>query len=655
MSTKLLDGIDVTSGTFGRRVSEAGILALITALNVWVVGTAVFGRYFPPNDAKHWLVRARYFAGWPMPSSELVGQFATHPVAIVSLSILLALVGSAVVAAKLWAVLAFLWTTLAVYVTGRELFSPRVALVAFAFVSLGQHLYFDLLSFGGIPQLISVGFATLCVGALVRARRTGLPSDRVVFGALLLLGYLAHPPSSPVYVAAIGLGAVCLAVSSRRLDVVVDTVVDALVPSLLFAAYVASQWRIFSLYTSTTGGHDFGDLLIKLGRSELFWTLFVGVLVASPLLLYALRRDAVRAGLYVPTVERSPTAAGRADRTDSSGNRVDGTDDDGRGGHVGYDGGDVAATRRERLLSLFGGERPRQHFDADDLAALVFGWLLGLLFFAWVVSSIPGVSTELARLSFFIAAPLGIALALYLCLIGWLMARFLSGRRVGVTVSGETLERLLVVLVALAVIVPGFAWSTYYYDNSRNYYAIKNTDSVRSVVDWVDGQQPFGGTVAAPFYVATWVEGLTGQDALTSTPAGGSYRPSEKRESVAFEKLETLRWEGDTPQNVAAAKAVLREYDVRYVVVPNNWRQTRFESLGQVVFTTEKLVVVEVDPSIRNAAGGSASSRVAGEDSGSNVADSGDRYLVASGRDTAVDENAIRERATVAERATRVG
>jgi hypothetical protein len=543
MSTNFLGERGLWPRVVDGRVGEALFVGVITALNLWVVTMGVFGRWFPPNDTKHWLVRARYFAGWPIPASESVGQFATHPVAIMSLSVLLLLLGSAVLAAKVWAITAFLWTTLTVYVTARELFSAQVAVLAFALVSLGQYLFFDLLSFGGIPQLISVGFSILCVGALVRARRTGRRADRVVFATLLLLGLLAHPPSAPVYPAALGGAAIGLALARSRPRIAIDTVVDAAVPSALFLGYLWSQWHIFSLYVSTVGGHDFGDLLQKLGRDPVLQVMGLGLLILAPFVAYVLTDTE-------PVDEMFDSVVSSAHKTGVTGAGV---------------------------------------------TAVVLGWLLGLLAMAALVSALPGVSTELARVAFYLAGPIAIGTAVTIAVVAWVAGRLVTGDE-----SSVAVRRAVTIVLALAVLVPGFYWSSGYYEDARSYYEIKNGDSVRDVVGWVDQQRPFGGTVAGPFYVVSWMEGLTGQDGLTSTPAGGSYRPDERRESAAFQRLEELRWQGATPENVAAAKTVIREYDVRYIVVPNNWRQTRFDSLGTVVFTTDDLVVVEVNPVIRN-------------------------------------------------------
>ena len=548
MSTNFLGERGLSPRVVDGRVGEAFFVTVITALNLWVVTMGVFGRWFPPNDTKHWLVRARYFAGWPLPASESVGQFATHPVAIMSLSVLLLLLGSAVLAAKVWAITAFLWTTLTVYVTARELFSARVAVLAFALVSLGQYLFFDLLSFGGIPQLISVGFSILCVGAFVRARRTRRRADRVVFATLLFLGLLAHPPSAPVYPAALGGASIGFAVARLRPRIAIDTVVDAAIPSALFLGYLWSQWHIFSLYISTVGGHDFGDLLQKLGRDPVLQAMGLGLLVLATFVVYVLT-DTESVDEMYDSVVSSPHETG----VTSAGS------------------------------------------TGAGVTAVILGWLLGLLAMAAIASSLPGVSTELARVAFYLAAPIAIGTAVTIVVVAGIAGRLVTGDE-----SSVAVRRAVTIALALAVLVPGFYWSSGYYEDARSYYEIKNGDSVRDVVSWVDQQQPFGGTVAGPFYVVSWMEGLTGQDGLTSTPAGGSYRPDERRESAAFQRLEKLRWQGATPENVAAAKTVIREYDVRYIVVPNNWRQTRFDSLGTVVFTTDDLVVVEVDPMIRN-------------------------------------------------------
>ncbi|SFL59720.1 hypothetical protein SAMN04487950_4309 [Halogranum rubrum] len=550
MNTSLFGERGLSLTVVDGRLGEILLVVAIAAVSVSIVTTRVFSRWLPPNDAKHWLLRARYFAGWAVPASEGAGQFATHPVAIMSLALLLLLLGSAVLAAKVWAITAFLWTTLAVFVTARELFSPRVAVLAFAFVSLGQSLFFDLLSFGGIPQLISVGFLTLCVGALVRARRTGYRADRIVFALLLLLGLLAHPPSSPVYPATLGAVAVGLAVVSSQRRPVVETVVDAAIPSLLFLGYLASQWNIFSLYTSTVGGHDFGVLLYKLSRDPVLEVMGLALLAFFPLVVYVLFLQGTVDGVFDPLDQY---------RNDTS----------------------------PRAFELTGGA----------VGVVVLGWLLGPLTMAAVVSSLPNVSTELARVSFFLAPPIAIGTAVTVGVAAWTVSRFVGGNE-----SNDRARRIVAVVLALVVLVPGAYWSSGYYESAQDYYSVKNDDSLRSVVGWLDQQQPFSGTVAGPFYVVSWTKALTGQSGLTATPAGGSYRPDERRESAAFQTLEDLRWEGATPANLDAARDVIRAYDVRYIVVPNNWRQTRFDSLGTVVYTTDDLVVIEVDPTIRNTA-----------------------------------------------------
>lgn len=538
-------GLEGTTADYSREA----LLVAVTAVNLAVAWSGVFGRWFPPNDTKHWIVRARFYAGWQMPASESVGQFATHPVAIASLALLLVIVGSAVLAAKLWTVLVYVWATTAVYVTARELFSGRVALLAFATVGLGQYLYLDLLSFGGVPQLVAVGFLTLCVGALVRARRTGAAADRLAYAALLTLGLFAHPPSSPVFVATLGAVSVAVGVATREVRAVVDTVVDSLVPSLVFAVYLAAQWRVFSLYVSATDGHGIATLVQMATRSPPLGAAAVGVAASLPLVVHVVGANPDVASAFAPT---------------------------------------PASERRPRRL----GASPR--LDAHASALIVAGWLLAPLSVAVAVGALPGVETELARVAYFLVAPFVTAFALYVCVVAWVGAGVL-GRVVRNPDLRGAVWPALTVAVALLVLLPGFAWSTGYYADARVYYGVKNPDSTRAVVGWVDENGPVDGQVAAPFYVAPWIEALAGESALTATPASGSYRPDEARESDAYQRLEHLRWNGDTPHNVRAARRTIREYDVRYVVLPNNWRKTRFDPLGHQVYATDRLVVYAVD------------------------------------------------------------
>lgn len=526
---------------FGRTATAAdyrtvAVLALVTLCNGWLVGSRLFASTFPPNDSKHWLLRARYYAGMQMPASELPGQFATHPVSIILLAAVLLVVGVPILAAKLWTLGAYLGATAAVYVTAQELFSRRVALAAYVAVSFGQYLYLDLISWGGIPNLIAVGFVTLAVGALARARRTEARRDRVALGVLVGLGLFAHPPSSPVLVAVLGCAGVGLAVATRDRGILTRTLVDVALPSVVFLAYVASLWDIFVTYTESTGGHTIAVIWQMLLRNPPMFLAFVVALAGLPILFLRSSED-----------------------------------------EHGYVSGSTA-TRRLRPAAVGG---------------LSLGWLVGPLALAGLVTVLPSVRTELARVTYYLAAPMVVVFAVYV----ETLARAFVQRTVDtdweLRLPGLSPTEAAVVVLVVVVVTPAFFVSLSFYDGAQSYYAVENEQSVSAVVQWVDAQQPFDGRVAGPFYVVPWVKALTGQDGLTPTPASGSYRPEEAAEREAFRALEAVRTEGATPETLAAAQTVIDTYDVRYLIAPNNWRASRYGSLGARVYETEALVVVD--------------------------------------------------------------
>ncbi|SEP30558.1 hypothetical protein SAMN04487948_1407 [Halogranum amylolyticum] len=529
-----LFGRTATSGDY-RTIAA---LAAVTLLNAVLVGSRLFASTFPPNDSKHWLLRARYYAGLQMPASELPGQFATHPVSILLLALVLVVVGAPILAAKLWTLGAYLGATAAVYVTARELFSRRVALASYVAVSFGQYLYFDLISWGGIPNLVAVGLLTLAVGALARARRTEARRDRVAFGVVVALGLFAHPPSSPVFVATLGCAGLGLAVATRDRGVLTRTFADVAIPSTVFLLYVASLWDIFVTYTESTGGHSIAVIWQMLLRNPPMFLAFAVAVAGLPVLF-------LRA-----TLEDEATRP-----TDES-----------------------PAMRRLGPLAVGG---------------LSFGWFVGGIVLAGVVTVLPSVRTELARITYYLAAPMVVVFAVYVDTLARLFVQRTAGTEWELRLPGVSSTGAAVAVLLCLVVTPAFAASLSFYDDARSYYAIDDQESVSEVVRWVDGQQPFEGRVAGPFAVVPWVKALTGQDGLTPTPASGSYRPEEAAEREAFLALERVRTEGATPENLAAAEAVVDEYDVRYLVAPNNWRASRYGSLGARVYETEALVVVD--------------------------------------------------------------
>lgn len=531
---------------FGRTVTPSdyrtlALLTLVTLGNVWVVGTRLLASTFPPNDSKHWLLRARYYAGMQMPASELSGQFATHPVSILLLALVLLVVGAPIIAAKLWTLGAYLGATMAVYFTAQELFSRRIALAAYIAVSFGQYLYLDLLSWGGIPNLIAAGFLTLAIGTFARARRTETLRDRAVFGTMVGLGLFAHPPSSPVLVAALGCAGLGLAIVTRDRGVLTRTLLDVAVPSGLFLLYLASFWNIFVTYTDSTGGHGIAVIWRMLQRNPPMFLAFAVALAGLPLLFL------------------HPTTA--ADRPP-----VD----------------EQAATRR---------------LGSSAVGGLTLGWLVGPVALAGFVSALPTVQTELARVTYYLVAPMVIIFAIYIDTLAHAFVYQTAETEWELRLPGLSSTSAAVAVLLLVVVTPAFFVSMTFYDNALSYYAVDNQQSVLDVVRWVDDQQPFEGRVAGPFYVVPWVKALTGQDGLTPTPPSGSYRPSETAEREAFLALEAVRTDGDTPENLAAAREVIDEYDVRYLIAPNNWRASRYGTLGARVYETEALVVVDFDAS----------------------------------------------------------
>jgi hypothetical protein len=528
-----LFGRTATSGDY----RTLAVLTLVTLGNVWLVGSRLLASTFPPNDSKHWLLRARYYAGMQMPASELSGQFATHPFSILLLALVLVVVGAPIVAAKLWTLGAYLGATAAVYVTAQELFSRRVALVAYVAVSFGQYLYLDLVTWGGIPNLIAVGLLTLAVGALARARRTETRRDRIAFGVLVGLGLFAHPPSSPVLVATLGCAGVGLAVATRDRGVLTRTFADVVLPSGLFLLYVASLWDIFVTYTESTGGHSIAVIWQMLLRNPPMFLAFVVALAGLPILFV-----------------RSPIA-------------------DEHGVHEA-----PTATRRLGPVAV---------------GALSLGWLVGPVALAGLVTVLPSVRTELARVTYYLAAPMVVLFAVYIEALADAFTQRTVATDWELRLPGLSSTGAAVIVLVLVVVTPAFLVSLSFYDGAQSYYAVKNEQSVLEVVRWVDDQQPFEGRVAGPFYLVPWVKALTGQDGLTPTPASGSYRPSETAEREAFLALERVRTEGATPENLADARTVVEEYDVRYLVAPNNWRASRYGSLGARVYETEALVVID--------------------------------------------------------------
>ncbi|EJN57158.1 glycosyltransferase family protein [Halogranum rubrum] len=511
------------------------VLSLVTLLNCWIVGSRLLASTFPPNDSKHWLLRARYYAGLPMPTSELPGQFATHPFSILLLAAVLVVVGVPILAAKLWTLGAYLGATAAVYVTARELFSRRVALVAYVAVSCGQYLYFDLLSWGGIPNLIAVGLLTLAVGALARARRTETLRDRVLLGVVVGFGLFAHPPSSPVLVAGLGCAGVGLALATRDHGVLTRTLVDVALPVTVFLVYVASLWQIFVTYTDSTGGHSIAVIWRMLLRNPPMFLAFAIALAGLPILFL-----------------RPVTDDGAPD--------------------------DTTAT---------------EGFGSAAVGGLTLGWLVGPVVLAGVVTLLPSVQTELARVTYYLAAPMCVLVAVYVETLAQAFTERTADTDWELRLPGVSSSGAAVAVVVFLLITPAFFVSVTFYDNALSYYAIDNQESILAVVQWIDGQQPFEGRVAGSFGIVPWVKALTGQDGLTPTPASGSYRPDEAAEREAFLTLERLRTEGDTPENLAAASAVIEEYDVHYLVAPNNWRASRYGTLGARVYETDALVIVD--------------------------------------------------------------
>lgn len=540
----------LSAGLAGSDVGHALAFLAVASLDLLVAGRHVLGRPLPPNDTKHWLLRARYYApGWGMPESELVGQFATHPAAILTLAALLLLVGSAVLAAKVWAVLGFLWATVAVYVAARQFASARVALLAFAIASV-SHFYVVLVAFGGIPNLIAVGFLTLSIGAMARARRTGRARDRVTFAALLGLGLFSHPPSSPVFVAAIGVSAVVLATARRDGWIAVRTVVDSLLPSALFLGYVVGLWHVFSAYTASPSGQGIAVVLNALTRNEALFVAYAAAVVGVPALLLVHHvRDRYR-----------------RDRPSTH-----------------------ALLDRDEVRRRLGNDWYRDR----ETALLALAWLAGPVLLAVAVTQLPWIQTRLIRVAYFLVAPLAVLMASFILLSAPLLADY--GRRAGFRLEapGLDMRATVTVVLVLALLGPSLGYTLAYSDRSAEFYSPNDEASVLAVVEWIDGQQPFEGTVAGPYDVAPWVKGLTGQGGLTATPGGG-YRPDEAGKADAYRQLMAVREDGATPENVAGARETIEAYDVRYVVAPNNWRASRLEALGDRVYETDGYVVIDV-------------------------------------------------------------
>lgn len=530
--------------SFGREVSLASarerlLFALVTVGNCWLVGSHLFTTLFPPNDTKHWLLRARYYVGLQMPASELPGQFATHPVSILLLALVVLVVGAPLLAAKLWTLGVYLGATASVYLAARELFSRRIALVAYAAVSFGQYLYLDVISWGGIPNLVAIAFTTLAVAALVRARRTEAYRDRFVLGLTVGLALFAHPPSAPVVAAIVGCAGVGLALATGDRGLVGRLALDVAVPVGLFAGYLASLWSIFVTYTASVDGHTLAVIWQMLLRNPPMALVFAVALAGLPILF-----------VWLPE-EMASTV---------------GTDD-------------VAAAR----------------LGSTAAGAIAFGWLLGPLVVAAVVTFLPGVRTELARVTYYLAAPMALLLAVYVDALARAFAARTDGTVWQLRLPGLTPTGAAVFVLVLVLVTPAFAASAAFYEGAQSYYTVEDDRSVYAVVQWVDEQQPFEGRVAGPFSVVPWVKALTGQDGLTPTPPSGSYRPDEAAEREAFLTLERVRTEGATSENLAAAQTVIDDYDVRYLVAPNNWRASRYGALGTRVYETEAFVVVDFE------------------------------------------------------------
>ncbi|MFC6727011.1 hypothetical protein ACFQE1_22045, partial [Halobium palmae] len=165
---------------------------------------------------------------------------------------------------------------------------------------------------------------------------------------------------------------------------------------------------------------------------------------------------------------------------------------------------------------------------------------------ALAVDALPSVQTELSRIGYYLAAPLSASVGLYLAHVGEGIAEELRDRGVAVpgSVPGVDLRDVLVLLLVVGLVVPGWAFSDRFYTKAQAYYTYDNEESIYAVTEWVDSRQPFEGRVAGPYQLIPWVKALTGQEGMTPTPRTGSYRPDEWREADAYRAITAVGEDG---------------------------------------------------------------------------------------------------------------
>jgi hypothetical protein len=146
------------------------LLAVLGGL-VLVVGSTALGS----GDYGQWLMAARPFNGLSLPDYRAEG--AVPPVVPFLLALLVSLVGDALVAIRLFAVLIVCALGASAYAAAATLFrSRRAGLLATVLALVVVDQFLDLFAFGGLLQATAIAFAWLTVAAFFRAAHEPQPA-----------------------------------------------------------------------------------------------------------------------------------------------------------------------------------------------------------------------------------------------------------------------------------------------------------------------------------------------------------------------------------------------------------------------------------------------------------------------------------------------
>lgn len=146
------------------------MLAVVGGLAVVLASTTLGS-----GDYGQWLMAARPYNDLSVPDYRAAG--AVPPVVPFLLALVVDLVGDALVAVRLFAVLVLCALGASAYVAGSTLFrSRRAGLLATVLGLLVVDRFLDLFAFGGLLQAGAIVFAWLTVAAFVRAARSPQPA-----------------------------------------------------------------------------------------------------------------------------------------------------------------------------------------------------------------------------------------------------------------------------------------------------------------------------------------------------------------------------------------------------------------------------------------------------------------------------------------------